>query len=88
MTTAGIVYIPRVLSGRVPVYHERGAWLSPVLANGVQGDELRTICGLLVYRYVAGDNAPRLAETRLRRDHAEAIGRPCGRCRRVRDAWR
>lgn len=86
--SAGIVYVPRILSDRVPVYHERGTFVTPNLANGVRGDELRTLCGRLVYRYIVGDVAPRVEETRLRRDHAEAIGRPCGRCRQVREAWR
>ena len=67
------VYLPREGLDRTPVFHARGDFLS---TGGA--DELRTRCGIVVYRY--SRDVYWVDRTHLRLDHAEAIGIPCQRC--------
>lgn len=69
------VYVPREGLDRVPVFHAGGEWRR---AGDI--DEHLTRCGQVVYRYNAVTGITVRERTRLRLDHAEAIGTPCQRC--------
>lgn len=73
------VYLPREGLERVPIYHARGEYRS----LRPEGDELRTACGIVVYRWQRG----RIEKdaTRLRLDHAGRFATPCRRCWRDAD---
>lgn len=72
---------------RSPVFHlppaefDR-AWLKDDLGDGRQRGRLVTRCGLTIYESTWGAAPHRDIDyaTRLRRDHAEKIGRLCRRC--------
>ena len=70
------VYLPREGMDVVPVFHACGEWTTIRDAS----DELRTRCGILVYRYLMDEGHVPVDRTHLRLDHAEAIGEACARC--------
>ena len=72
-----------------PVYHVMGGKVGLDLQEGVTGNGEKyqrafTACGRVAweYRWREGDRWGHFAvdKTRIRRDHAELIGRPCAAC--------
>jgi hypothetical protein len=83
-STAERVYLPREGRDRVPLFHASGEWTT--IRN--VSEELRTRCGILVYRYQADEGYVTIDRTHLRLDHAEAIGEPCQKCWPIVEASR
>jgi len=79
---ATLVYVPRLLRDRRPIFHWRGAYRR-INPSGTPGDEVRTLCGILVYRFINDPWGVRIDKPQMRRDHAEQVGRGCSTCWRI-----